>query len=123
MRGDVRLAIIHTTRAQIPHREAIYANFLMPGLHWQLVADALHDAEAELVTEWKHQQEAKAAAEAIATTTEAEQRRTAARRHLNQLPDDPAPELIDACLEASRRIRLERQVAYERPVILKCDIG
>ena len=123
MRGDVRLAIIHATRAQIPHREAIYANFLMPGLHWQLVADALHDAEAELVTEWKHQQEAKAAAEATVTTAEAEQRRTAARRHINQLPDDLAPELIDACLEASRRIRLERQVAYERPVILKCDIG
>lgn len=123
MRGDVRLAIIHATRAQIPHREAIYANFLMPGIHWQLVADALHDAEAELAAEWKHQQEAKAAAQAIATTAEAERRRAAARRQIDQLPDGLAPELIDACLEASRRIRLERQVAYERPVVLKCDIG
>jgi hypothetical protein len=26
-------------------------------------------------------------------------------------------------LKASRRIRLERQVAYERPVVLQCDIG
>jgi hypothetical protein len=39
------------------------------------------------------------------------------------LPDDLAPELIDACLDASRRIRLDRQVAYEWPVILESDVG
>ena len=30
---------------------------------------------------------------------------------------------MDACLKASRRIRLERQLAYDRPVILKSDVG
>ena len=123
MRGDVQLAIIHATRAQIPHREVINANFLMPGPHWQLVADALRSAEAELAAEWRHEQEAKAAAEGVASAGEAERRRAAGRRQISQLPDGLAPELIAACLDASRRIRLERQVAYERPVVLKCDIG
>lgn len=35
MRGEIRLATIHPTRAQIPHREVIYANFLAPGPHWR----------------------------------------------------------------------------------------
>jgi hypothetical protein len=50
-------------------------------------------------------------------------RRAAARRRIDRLPDNLAPELIDTCLEASRRIRLERQLDYERPVILECDFG
>jgi hypothetical protein len=123
MRGNVRLAIIHATRAQIPHREVIYANFLMPGLHWQLVADVLRDAEPELVAEWKHEQEAKAAVEANGPGPEAERGRAAEQRQIDQLPDNLAPELVGACLKASRRIRLERQVAYDRPVVLQCDIG
>lgn len=39
------------------------------------------------------------------------------------MPDNLAPELIDACLDASRRIRLERQVAYEHPVVLESGFG
>lgn len=50
-------------------------------------------------------------------------RRTAALRRIDRLPSDLAQELIDACLDASHRIRLERHVAYERPVILQCDFG
>ncbi len=123
MRGDVRLAMIHATRAQIPHREVIHANFLMPGPHWQLVADVLYGAEPELVAEWKHEQVAKVAAEAAAATAEAERRRAAARRRIDHLPDDLAPDLIGACLDASRRIRLERQMAYEHVVVLECEIG
>ena len=91
MRGDVRLAIIHPTHAQIPHREVIHANFLMPGPHWQQVADVLHGAEAELVAEWKHEQEAKAAAEAAAAAAGAERRRAAARRRIDQLARRPRP--------------------------------
>lgn len=123
MRDDVRLAVIHPTRAQVLHREVIYANFLTAGPHWEQVADVLHDAEPELVAEWKHEQQAKTAATAIAAADKTERRRLAARRRIDRLPDDLAPELIDACMEASRRIRLERQVAYERPVVLECDIG
>jgi hypothetical protein len=123
MRGDVRLAIIHATSAQIPHRDVIYGNFLKPGPHWQQVADVVHGAEAELVAEWKRGREARAASAAAEAAAEAERRRAAARRRIDHLPNDLAPELIDACLDASRRIRLERQVAYERPVILECGFG
>ena len=123
MCDDVRLAIIHPTRAQIVHREDIFANFLVPGPHWQQVADVLHGAEPELVAEWKREQEARAAAEAAAAATEAERRRAAPQRRMDHLPDGLAPELIDACVDASRRIRLERQVAYERPVVLESHLG
>ena len=47
----------------------------------------------------------------------------AAMRRRDHLPGDLAPELIDACLDASRRIRLERHVAYDRPVVLERDGG
>ena len=123
MRGEVRLATIHATRAYIPHREVIHANFLKPGTHWQQMADALHSAEAELMAEWERKQEATAAADAAAAAAEAQRMRAAARRQIDLLPDDLTPELIDACLDASRRIRLERQVAYERPVVLEWDLG
>ncbi|HUY50599.1 MAG TPA: hypothetical protein VMV92_33645 [Streptosporangiaceae bacterium] len=123
MRGDVRLATIHATRAYIPHREVIHANFLKPGTQWQQIADALHSAEAELMAEWKHKQEETVAAEAVAAAAEAQRKRAAARQRIDLLPDDLTPELIEACLDASRRIRLERQVAYERPVILEYDLG
>jgi hypothetical protein len=123
MRGDVRLAIIHATSAQIPHRDVIHGNFLKPGPHWWQVADGIRGIEAELVTEWKRNQEARAAAEAVAAQAEAERSRAAARRRIDHLPSNLAPELIAACLDASRRIRLERQVAYERPVVLESGFG
>jgi hypothetical protein len=121
MRGDVRLAIIHATSAQIPHRDVIYGNFLKPGSQWKQIADAIHSVEDELVTEWKQEQETRAAT--VTAVTGADRSRTAARRRLDRLPDSLAPELVAACLDASRRIRLERQVAYERPVVLQCEIG
>lgn len=123
MRGDLRLATIHATGAYVTHGEVIRANFLQPGTHWQQIADALHGAEAGLLGAWQHEQEQRAAAEAAATKAKAERKRAAARRRINLLPDDLTPELIDACLDASRRIRLERQVAYEHAVILECDLG
>jgi hypothetical protein len=119
MRGDVRLAVIHPTHTFIPHRPFIYANFLTPGPHWRQVANLLHDAEARLVAGSKPKQEANAADAPVGV----EQRRAAARRPIDQLPDDLGLELIDACLDASRRIRLDRQVAYERQVILECGLG
>jgi hypothetical protein len=122
MRGEVRLAIIHPSRAQVPHQQVIYANFLVPGPHWRQVADILHGAEPELVAEWKREQEAKLAGNKVSAAATAE-RTPAVRRRIVQLPDDLAPELIDACLDASRRIRLDRQVTYERPVILESDVG
>jgi hypothetical protein len=119
MHGDVQLATIHASSARIPHRDAIHGNFLMPGPHWPQLADIVDGAETELVAKWNHEQEAKAAAEAAIAEAEAEQRRAAARRRLDHLPNSLPPELINACLEASRRIRLERQVAYDQPVVLE----
>jgi hypothetical protein len=122
MRGDARLAVIHPAHAFIPRRPFIYANFLAPGPHWQQVANVLHDAEADLAAGQKREQEARAVGEAAAAV-DAGQRRAAVRRHIDVLPSHLAPQLIDACLHASRRIRLERQVAYDRPVVLKFDVG
>lgn len=123
MRGGVRLGVIRPTCAHVRYREGIYGNFLTPGAHWQRVAGVLHDAEAELLTEWKRDQEARTAAEAAAAQAEAQRRRAATRRRIDHLPDDLAPSLAAACLDASRRIRFERQVAYERPVVLEGDHG
>ena len=134
MRGSAQLATIRATCAKIPHRDVICANFLTPGPHWQLAADVLHSAEPALIAEWRLEQDARAAiaVAALAAETErrqaaaaaaAERNRAAARRRIDHLPADLAPDLLDACLDASRRIRLERQVAYDRPVILQCGLG
>lgn len=122
MRDDMRLAVIHPAHASIPHRPFIYANFLVPGAHWQQVANALHDAEADMVAERKRERQANAAVAASAVA-DARRRHAAAQRRIEKLPDDLSPKLIKASLDASRRIRLERQVAYDRPVILECDVG
>lgn len=119
MRGDVRLAVIHPTHTFIPRRPFIYANFLTPGPHWRRVAKLLHNAERRLVAGWKREQEANAADAAV----EVERRRTAAWRRIDQFPHDLALDRMDACLGASRRIRLDRQVAYERQVVLECGLG
>jgi DNA invertase Pin-like site-specific DNA recombinase len=55
--------------------------------------------------------------------TETELACAPARQQINQLPDDLAPERIAACLDASRRIRLERHLAYPRLVVLECGGG
>jgi len=134
MRDDALLATIHATCAKIPRRDVIRANFLTSGPHWQLVADILHSAEPDLIAEWQQEQDAKAAAAAAAAAAETERRRAAAaaaaershasaRRRVDHLPGDLHPELLAACLHASRRIRLERQVAYDRPVVLQCNLG
>ena len=129
-RDEVRLALIHATRAEIPHRKPIHANFLTPGSHWEHLAAAVHEVEPHLVAEWQHHQEtraaaaAAAAAQAAAEAAEAAERaRASARRRLDAFPDGIPAELEEACLDASRRIRHERQVAYERPVVLESAHG
>jgi len=124
MRDGERLAVIYPAHASIPHRRLIYANFLAPGPHWEQVANALRqqadggraatrDAEPELPPGPKR------------TPTKAKAAKGDARRRpIDRLPDDLAPELIKACLDASRRIRLERQLDYgDTPVVLQSDVG
>lgn len=46
------------------------------------------------------------------------------RRYMDRLPEGLPPEFpTEACLAASRRIRLERQLAYDRPVTLLWEAG
>jgi hypothetical protein len=134
MRDDAELAIIRATRAEITGREAVRANFMKPGPHWQQVADIIHSAEPELLAMWRQEQETRDAAAAAAVPAESERRRATAaaaaervrataRRRIDELPSDFPPDLLVACLDASRRIRLERQVAYDRPVVLQCKLG
>jgi hypothetical protein len=85
MRDDIRLAVIHANRVQIPGRDAIHANFLVPGPQWRQVADALRDAEPELVAEWTRKQ-AKVAAEATAAEATTGRRHATARQHFDYLP-------------------------------------
>jgi hypothetical protein len=120
-RGDEQLALIHPTRAYISegrniHAHVIHANFLLPGSHWKQVADGLHHAEPE-------GRKAKTTVRTAATETRTEPQRASAPRRIKRLPADLAPELIAACRDASRRIRLERRVAYPRPVVLEHDLG
>lgn len=122
VRGEVRLAVIHPARAQIPQREAMRANFLIPGEHWRILADVLHDTEGELVAEWKRQEEDLATTAAVEVETQAKLAREVPRQ-FDHLPDGLGPALVDACLVASRRIRLARQVAYDRPVILESEVA
>jgi hypothetical protein len=124
MRGGERLAVIYPAHASIPRGRLVYANFLTPGPHWEQVANALRkrtaggpaaarDAKAEPVTGQRR------------TPTKAKAAKEHARpRRIDRLPDDLAPELIKACLDASRRIRLERQLDYgDAPVVLQSDAG
>jgi hypothetical protein len=59
----------------------------------------------------------KTVAEATATMATAERRRAAARRRIDDLPNNLDLQLISACIGASRRIHLEREVACECPVL------
>ena len=61
MRHDIRLGLIHATRAYVPGHDAIVANFLSPGSHWQTVADLIHDAEQTLTAEHDREHTAEAA--------------------------------------------------------------
>lgn len=122
MRRDIRLALIRATRAYVPGHDGIVANFLSPGSHWQTVADLIHEAEPALTAEHDREHVAEAAPGAPGGGGS----RLAAQpalRYIRRLPDYVSAELRAACIEASRRLRLERQVAYDRPVVLMCSIG
>lgn len=122
MRHDIRLGLIRATRAYVPGHDAIVANFLSPGSHWQAVADLIHASEPALIAE--HDREHGAGAPLLAPAgVGARLSAHHAIRCIRRLPDYVPEDLRAACIEASRRLRLERQVAYDRPVVLVCSIG
>jgi hypothetical protein len=115
VRGTTRLGFIRPTHARVNDGEAIEGNFLAPGPHWQRLAEAISSAEAKRRLE----EQAKTASPAQAQPLR-EQR---AVQRISVLSGDLDPALARTCMDASRRIRTERQVAYERPVVLENDLG
>lgn len=112
--GTTRLGYIRPTHARANDGEAIEGNFLVPGPHWQRMAEAI-SAEAER----RREQQAKTAPRAQAQALRGQR----AVRRISVLPGHLDPGLARTCMDASRRIRTERQVAYERPVILENELG
>ena len=121
MRGHVRLGLIRATHAWVPGQDPIAANFLSPGSHWRAVAELIRETEPALVAEWERDHATVNAGGAVDGGRHSESQ--PALRCIRVLPGDLAPELQKACMEASRRLRLDRQVAYERPVVLGFDYG
>jgi hypothetical protein len=74
-------------------------------------------------TSWVREEANVAASEGTELAATSAVRRVPVQQRIDNFPDGLAPELTRACLEASRRIRLERQVAYDRPVVLECNLG
>ena len=122
MRHDIRLGLIRATRAYVPGHDAIVANFLSPGSHWRTVADLIRDAELALAAE-HDLGHAAGAAPGVPGGGGSRLAARAAVGCIRRLPDYVPAELRAVCIEASRRLRLERQVAYGRPVVLMCSIG
>ena len=103
MRGREQVAVIRATNAEIPGQNLIYGNFLRAGSQWQEVARVLRRAGKDVPTG--------------SASSPAQLRR------IGQLPEYLGPDLIDACLQASYRIRNDRQQAYDRPVVLESSTG
>ena len=124
MHGEVKLATIRATEASIPRRGIVQGNFLTAGRHWQRVADLVHQAEPELAAEHARNEAAEAARALLpAASFDSPPQLPVPMRRLERFPEATDAELVEACLEASRQIRLERQVAYDRAVVLECPCG
>jgi len=121
MRLDIRLGLIRATHAYVPGHDAVVANFLAPGSHWRTLADLIRQAEPALVAE--HDRQRAGADARHPAGVSARPGPISAYRCIRRLPDSVPDDLRAACIEASMRLRLERQVAYDRPVVLVYGIG
>jgi hypothetical protein len=93
------LAVIMATRCSHPGSGAgpLIGNFLTGGSHWDEVTRYL---------------------EPVAATAPPASGRGLLTKRIDNLPAGLPRALLDACAEACRRIRDERRVAFERPVVL-----
>lgn len=111
IRGRERIAVIHATHGSAPGRPPVYGNFLASGPHWEKIAPFSDDATdvTGLVN--------------TLPTLSAQQSATLPRavewRRFARLPHDFDPVRAEACIAASQRIRLERQLDYPCPIILE----
>ena len=117
--ADKEIGIIHATHAFVRGRDLITGNFLIAGDHWDQVERAVRSAGDSMRTWPAATSPDTAAAPSASPDTAA----APSARRFSVLPQTLAPELRDACMEASRRIRLERRTAFERRVVLECSLG
>lgn len=148
-RDGERLAVIHATSASALGQQPFYANFLSYGAHWQQLAESLQIAwhvtppqPRPLPPQLRFQSAADTreapgkpgtrtaggtlppAARLIAEKPAPPSRQALrAGTRMTQFPDYLQPRTVAACMEASRRIREERQIGYECPVVLETKVG
>jgi hypothetical protein len=98
------LAVIMATRCSRPGSGdgPLIGNFLTSGSHWDELTRYL---------------------EPVAATTPPAPSRGLLTKRIDNLPAGLPRALLDACTEACRRIRAERRVAFERPVVLASSRG
>jgi hypothetical protein len=111
-RGGTELGFIRATTARAHGGDLIEGNFLIPGTHWSRLAEAIASVVAR-----------REGAAAAVVQAGAPLGRRAEVRRITALPSEIDPAFTGACIDASRRIRTERQVAYQRPVVLESAIG
>lgn len=109
-RGREQIAVIRATHASIPDQPPVYGNFLVPGPHWAKVAPIVaDDADAQDPVD----------PPSVPAGPGATSPRTLRWRRVDKLPRNFDPLRAAACIAASQRIRLERQLDYPCPVILE----
>lgn len=117
--GDHAIALICAGAGHVYGGGVIDGNFLADGEHWEKLRSSIARQEA------RQAQEAESPANDDSPPPVAQIAARASRRS-NRIDDVPAglpPELVAAVLEASKKIRLERRLAYDRPVTLECELG
>jgi hypothetical protein len=110
--GRERIAVIHATHASVPGQPPVFGNFLAPGPHWGKVAPIVDgDTNAtDLVDPLRLPSQPRVTSPGALGW-----------RRVDRLPSNLDPVRADACMTASRRIRLERQLDYPCPVILESE--
>jgi hypothetical protein len=117
--GSTRVAIVHATHARVRGHDPVIANFLTPGPHWQELASLVRHATPARIPNGEPRTDSPPNGSSVPGDAPA----YLPIRHVTQLPNSMDATLRSACTEASRRIREDRQVAYDRPVILESAIG
>jgi hypothetical protein len=117
--GDEPIALIRAGRARIYGGASVDGNFLIDGAHWRRLEIKLaeHEKESAAVAKPPPAPELK---QPVPTSRPEPAKR---RVWIDDVPDGVSAELADEVLEASRKIREERRLAFDRPVTLECELG